>query len=114
MDKTSRKILKYLRAKDTEFTCDFNDGLDFLSAEIHVPTDTARAAIRWLKEQGYLEYIKYTSGGIAAFHLSHMGRHLAYFTRKALLKYIADKWIDFFALLISIGALTLSLIALLR
>lgn len=114
MDKTSRKILKYLKSRDAEFACNFDDGLDCLSAEIQVPTETARAAIRWLKEQGYLEYIRYTSGGIAAFHLSHMGRHLAYFTRKALLKYIADKWIDFFALLISLGALTLSLIALLR
>lgn len=77
--------------------------------------DDILALIRYLEETGYLETIQASnSGAILGVCLSHKGRNRRYFAWQEFLRYIEDKWIDFFALLAAIGALIISIIALLK
>ena len=114
MDKTSKKILKYLKAQNSDFICWFGADLDGMAHAINITSESANAAVVWMVENGYIEYVPNQQGRHVAFTLSHIGRNSGYFARRTFLKYVGDKWIDFFALLISLGALILSLIALLR
>mgnify|MGYP000351463469 CR=1 FL=1 len=123
MDKTSKKIIQTLIAggKGTEYICAYSSNwiglcdiaIDDLAQKLSMPTEDIRAASRFLVEKGYLEYQK-AGDRNAGFHLSHQGLHYKYFRRQKILKYIAEKWIDFFALLLSICALIVSVISILR
>lgn len=123
MDKTSKKIIQTLIAggKGTEYICAYSSNwiglcdiaIDDLAQKLSMPTEDIRAASRFLVEKGYLEYQK-AGGRNAGFHLSHQGLNWKYYRRKEILKYIADKWVDFFAAVISLLSLVISIIALLQ
>lgn len=128
LDKTSKKILNYLisQGKGTDFICAFNSAwaglsnttIEALAKNLKIPTEDVRAAVRYLKEEGDLEY-QYSSSPrgekrACGFHLSHQGLHYKYFRNQKIKKYIAEKWIDFFALLLSVCALVVSIISILR
>lgn len=114
MDKTSKKIIHYLKSKEcgSNYICRFDNEFNELAESLCIPVEDLRAAVRWLESQGILEYQCYNGGKICGFHLSHIGVNWNYFRRKQLIEYIEEKWIDFFSLLASIAALLISVIAL--
>lgn len=122
MDKTSKKIILKLQncGKGTEYICAFDEAwsssmdcvIDDLAKELGYQTEDVRSAVRFLHEQGYLEYTT-SRGRNIGFHLSHKGLNYQYFRKQEILRYIADKWIDFFAMLLSVAALVISIISLL-
>lgn len=102
-------------SKDFTDLCNFS--IDDLSKNIEIPVEDVRAAVRYLESENYLEYqtISSKSGKLnIGFHLSHKGLSWKYFRRKEILDYIADKWVDFFAALIALLSLIISIIALMR
>ncbi len=119
MDKLSKQILERLihEEKGPEYICSFGGSLGDIdiknfSDELKCSSETVKSAVRFLHERGYLEYQTLRNDPIG-FHLSHMGLNYKYFRRQEILKYVADKWIDFFALLLSVAALVTSIISLL-
>lgn len=118
VDKTCKKILDKMisEGKGTEYICTWGDELASFAASIGVPTEDVRAAVRYLKETGYLEFQMYHSSNGSShsrgFFLSHRGLNWRYFRRKEVLDYIADKWVDFFAALIALLSLVISIAAL--
>lgn len=127
MDKFSKKILNYMvrTGKTTEFVWSFSDIAIYqckstiyeMSSNLHIPTENVRACIRHLSETGFVEYQTASNGKESrnvGFHLSHKGLHYKYFRRQEIKAYIAEKWIDFFSLLISVAAIIISIIALMQ
>ena len=123
MDKTCKKILQSLinGGKGTQYICAYepiwlgmcNITIEDLAKGISVSTEDVRAATRFLVENGYLEYQKASEKKVG-FHLSYKGLHWKYYRRQEILRYIADKWVDFFAAVISLLSLVISIIALLQ
>lgn len=115
MDRTSKKLLKYLSqespSEKREF--DFTDDLAEIACAIHSDVETVRAAVRYLEAIGYLKFLSTPKGHTTGFYLDHKGLHWKEFRRQEILHYIEDKWIDFFSLLAAVAALVISLIALL-
>ena len=107
--------MRYLSSKGQgcQYICRFGNEFENLHTELNIPTEDLRAAVRWLEAEGIIEYQRYTNGGVAGFHLSHVGVNWKYFRKKEIMKYIEEKWIDFFSLLASVAALIISIIALL-
>lgn len=71
------------------------------------------ALIRYLEENGYVEFISSKhSGAHLGVLLSYKGRHRREFAFQDFLHYAAEKWIDLFALVVAIIALGISIIAL--
>lgn len=114
LDRSAKILIKYLvKNGGCKKSLSFNSGLDSLASELNVDTESLRATVRYLHDIGYIDYQKYSnSDKNAAFALSHKGENWKYFQRLKALDYLADKWVDFFAVLISIGSLIVSVIAL--
>lgn len=117
MDKNSKKLLNYLiAAGGCKKVIDFQEGLDSLAAKFNMDSEDLKALVRYLNSLGYLEYMymRLSSGDKKArgFYLSHKGLNWKHFQREELIKYLKDKWIDFFAFLLSFAALIVSIIAL--
>ena len=67
-----------------------------------------------LEDASFLDALTVDSSKvIRKIELSYRGMTYKQVIRREILQYIADKWIDFFALLSSVAALVISLIALL-
>lgn len=116
MDKNSKKLIKYLLSKGgCSYSVSFSSGIDSVAAELNIKVESLRATTRYLHEIGYIDYQKFSkSEKIAAFALSHKGENWKYFQRKEIIDYIAEKWIDFFAAIISVISLVISIISALR
>lgn len=116
MDKIGKKIIEFLfsKGKGTEYICRYDEKFENLAVELHISVEDLRAAVRWLESQGFLEYQRYGNGKVAGFHLSHQGLHWKYFRRRKIMHYIANKWTDYLAVLISLLSLIISVIALLQ
>ena len=122
MDPTSKAILEELikSRKGTEFVCAFDEALSGIadtsierfSESLNLNTEDVRAAVRYLEGRGYLEYQSTSGGHNIGFHLSHKGLNWRDFRRKEILDYIADKWPDFIAVIISLMSLFISIAAL--
>lgn len=123
MDKSSKKILQALieGGKGTQYICAYDSawvGLADISIEdmaqkLSMSVEDIKAASKFLAENRYLEYQK-AGDRKAGFHLSHKGLNWKYYRREEILRYIADKWVDFFAAVISLLSLVISIIALLQ
>lgn len=123
MNKTCKKILQTLikGGKGTQYICAYDPawvGLADISIEdmaqkLSMSVEDIRAASKFLAENRYLEYQK-AGDRKAGFHLSHKGLNWKYYRREEILRYIADKWVDFFAAVISLLSLVISIIALLQ
>ncbi len=113
MDKTSKLILNTLIDKGgCEYAIYFGDEFDDLAVSLKISTENLRANVRYLHDLGYIDYQKYSnSNKNAAFALSHKGLHWKYFRKQEILKYLGERWIEFFALLASIFSLVISIIA---
>lgn len=114
LDRFSKKFLRHLNsAKSPDSTMyDFLE-LEELSQPLCCTPNEIKLNAEYLKDLGYIKYIPNQHGKPAAFMLSHKGLHWKEFRRQEILKYLKDKWIDFFSLVVSFIAVTLSLIALL-
>lgn len=114
MDKTSKQILEHLISEGgCKIVVNFQEELDALSASFEMDSENFRAAIRYLHDLGYLDYVYYSkSEKVYGFQLSHKGLNWKSFRKQEILRYLSDKWIDFFATLLSFGALIVSVIAL--
>jgi hypothetical protein len=115
MDKTSKKVLNHLISNGG---CDkyiyWGEDFDTLVQTLNLNSEDLRADIRYLHDCGYIDYQKFSnSDRNASFSLSHKGLHWKYFRRQAILQYILEKWIDFFAMLVSFISLAIAIISLL-
>ena len=92
--------MRYLSSKGQgcQYVCRFGNEFENLHTELNIPTEDLRAAVRWLEAEGIIEYQRYANGSVAGFHLSHVGVNWKYFRKKEIMKYIEEKWIDFFSL----------------
>ncbi len=115
MDKSSKKILNYLISNGGCDKCIYwGDNFDTFAESLDMNPEALRANIRYLHECGYIDYQKYAnSDRNASFSLSHQGLHWKHFRRESIRQYIFEKWIDFFAMLISFVSLAFSIISLL-
>lgn len=115
MDKQSKAVIKYLLDNGG---CDkfiFFSDLDIPAKDLNVNTESLRSTVRYLNETGYIDYQKSSkSDRNVSFSLSHKGENWKYFRKKEILNYIAEKWIDFFATVISVISLTISIISALK
>lgn len=123
MDKTCKKILRALidKGQGTDFVCFYAIPLDFsnsmridaLSKSLNIRISDLRAAEEYLISTGYLEPVKATGNEpeIVGFRLSHKGLNWHYFQRREIIKYVAEKWPDFIAVIISIISLIVSIAA---
>ena len=91
LDKTSKDFLAYLE-KMPSHTMDWSGDLptQFGSG------DGLRAMVRYLNNLGYTERVTSQYGASLAVQLSHKGLKRKEFQRQELLRYLEEKWIDFF------------------
>lgn len=115
MDRDARKMLKYISSDDN-----IRGGAIHLSVfykkygEYAGMTDQKiKACMRYLEECGYIKYLSIDTGEKIGFEVEHKGHHWKEFQRQETIKYLEEKWIDFFALLVSGAALVISILALL-
>ena len=112
LDKTSKAFLTFLDALP-------NDTFFYIGDDAEYPDkfgeqDELFALIRHLEAEKYVESVTSSSSGAhLGVRLSHKGIHRKEFARQELMKYLEEKWIDFFSLLVSLSALIISIIALL-
>ena len=113
INSTSEFICAYL----PDFKNDCSTDAKTVAASLGVSMSYAVDAIDYLVVDGYLErlYVDKSDGEkiVIGVKLTHKGKHYKYFERQKVKAYIAEKWIDFFALILSVGALAISITALL-
>lgn len=84
LDDLSKKILKFMQT-DSEAPSqryyDFDDDLDKMAAALSSDTESVRASVRYLEENGYIKYQHTTSGHVIRFYLDHKGLHSSEFNR---------------------------------
>lgn len=115
MERNSKILLSYLVTHgDCGKYYDFNEDIDKISSDLCLSPDNLLAEIRFLHDSGYIDYQSDSHGRNLSFSLSYQGLNWKYFRRKEILDYISDKWIDFFAFLVSGISLALSILALLQ
>lgn len=116
LDRLSREILNYMLTSSetpSETYYDFDEDLSKMAEALSSDDETVLAAVRYLEQNGYLKYG--CAGNIPIrFYLDHKGLHWKYFRRREILDYIADKWPDFIAVVISMLSLVISVLALLQ
>lgn len=119
LDKLSMKLL-YHFCNDYEnpssYLHSFHiDDLENIAKYVNSDSESVRSAVKYLHEKEYLNYAcDSKTGKERAFYLSHKGLNYKYFRRKEILNYIAEKWIDFFSMLLSVISIIISTIALLK
>lgn len=114
LDALSKKIIIYMNHTDcpSDTYFDFSEDLDLMAKKVQSDSESVRAAVRYLEELGYIKY-SYSHGELAyQFYLDHKGLHWKYFRRKEIMDYIAEKWPDFIAVIISLASLLISILAL--
>lgn len=99
MDKTSKLILDKLisAGKGTDYICAFDDAwanqadivIDDFAKSLNMRTEDVRAAVRKLKQDGWLEYQQVAKQEKpAGFHLSHAGLNYKEIKRIETIKFI--------------------------
>lgn len=108
LDKGCRDFLDFLdsRPEKTFLYTDSDEYPDSLGDESQF-----FALVRYLGKLGYVETIKSNMGNPMGVRLSYKGIKRKAFRRQEMLRYVEEKWIDFFALLISLAALITSIVA---
>lgn len=115
LDKTARKMLKYMtdENKVPDGYMMYHDFYEAYGKYSGLSQSQMMACVRFLRSEGCIASLRTTSGSKIGFQVEHKGYQYTFFRRQDIKAYIADKWIDFFALLTSVGALVISIIALL-
>ena len=113
MDRLSKKVVKYFLAHNCDVT--YGKGVDNIKNEIKTKRDTdIDECLINLVETGYLRIEDGASTKqVNRYILTHKGREWKYYRRIQLFDYLKDTWIDFFAMLVSVAALVMSIISLL-
>ena len=75
LDKLSRKILKHMRDNPNATKNNFHDGIYTIAQTLSSEPETIRAAISFLKEKGFIEYIYSGRNTLLGFKLTHAGLH---------------------------------------
>ena len=130
VDDFAKKILKAMykhsTVDDNDFTWAisekfqtlfrFNSTIANFAREVEAPLEDVRKAVNYLEEEGYVEYLEVSGPGSRpariGFRLTHKGKNWKSFHRQKILDYVANKWIDFLALIIALAAFIQSCIAL--
>lgn len=122
MKRSSGRILDALK-KDGEcisvvFAPDFAEGRDVLLSDLacNLGWDTGRLRdrLRSLEQEGYICKVELPrSGTCVGYSLTDKGAIWREQVRKERIHYLLEKWIDIAALLISVAALSISIISLL-
>ncbi len=73
MDKSSKVLLNHLIQQGGCEKMFFFNELDVLSSQLNLPTEDVRANIRYLHDNGYIDYQKTKTGHTLTFSLSHKG-----------------------------------------
>lgn len=111
MDKSSRKILCAM-VDENGFPKLFNvgDETEALAKKLNINYMSFKLNIVYLAKIGFINIIKYEgTDAHAAYILTHEGVAWKYFRWREILRYLEDKWIDFFSLLLSTIALLISI-----
>ena len=112
LTREQRRVLKALnkfRRSRTMFS-----EIDFYNEVKIFDRDKMRKLCRELDDHGYFEILSINvRGDISMIELSYKGIIYKQLRRREVLQYIGEKWIDFLALITSVAALVISVIALL-
>ena len=108
LDRKSRKFLKDLK-KMPKGRLKWNL-LDF--PEGYGSPAEFVAMLNYLEDNGYVTVLRDNGMNSRGVSLAHKGFHLKEFQRREFLNYIAEKWVDFIAMLMAAGSLVVSIVAL--
>ena len=111
-----KKVLKIIRKTNPKLPnnyYDWNDIWEFVQIKYQQKISDIEyiSALNNLHNQGF---ITFADKHKTAFSLNSCGRYYTEYIRNKIINYILDKWIDFFALIIAIAALIISIISLLK
>lgn len=98
VDKISKQVLTFL-LNCPEYTFCPRKGFP-----ADIPQDEFLSSISFLETEGYLTAQRVPSGALVSATLTHKGKHPKEFNALAIKRYLAEKWIDFLALVISVAA----------
>lgn len=109
LDRQSIKFLHYLREQpDNTVSC--SDGAPI--PEGYGEQNEYFAMMDYLESGGYVSVRRDKLNNHKSVKLAHKGFHLKEFRRREFLNYIAEKWVDFIAMLMAVGSLVVSIVAL--
>lgn len=79
LDKLSKQILDYManeKSKHNTQFFDFDEDMDKIASALNSDSESIRAAIRYLKDNDFIEYVYSNPGHHAlSFYLDHNGLH---------------------------------------
>lgn len=75
LDKLSRKILKYMRENPDATRTNFHEGIYEIAQATSSEPEMVRAAVKFLKEENFIEYILTRRNTLVGFKLTHVGLH---------------------------------------
>lgn len=114
MDKISKRVMLFI-GNECSGTMNFlRIPIEGAAEQIGISPQSFLQCLSFLEGCGYVVKLRTSSGKSFGVALSHKGKNYRYFRRQQFLSYIADKWIDFLALITSIIAVIISLLALLK
>jgi len=111
LDELDKQILEFMLHKsDVPSKQEYNFDSDLVGMAENLKSDpeTIRAAVRDLEKKEYVIYIQNQYGIPMRFSLDHKGLHWKEYRRQEIMRYLEEKWIDFFALLVATVALIVS------
>ena len=114
--KKEKMVLKVIRETNPTLTNNYYDLIDVWNdVNTKYPNKIEEveynAALKALNEKGFISCSLIST---TAFLLTDNGRYYNEYCKHKVLSYIAEKWIDFFALFVSFVSLVMSLKALMR
>lgn len=104
MDKTSKKLLEYIKQLPNQQLRYTNPDIAKAASKLNVESDDVISCIDSLIDKKYLRKCRH-SFGLISFGLSHTSKHEKEFKRIKRINYLKDNWIGILALIISIIAL---------
>lgn len=104
MDKTSRRVLKFIREHGGRWSY-LNGGLYTLAQTLNLSIDDLSACLRFLRKDGLIEDSITNSGFVVGIALTHEGRNLTAFKRLKIRRFLLNNCIAILALIVSIIAL---------
>lgn len=120
MDKVCKMILNKMIAsgKGTEYLCSRYDStgdifIGKFANDLGIDCSKALAAMEHLVKKDYLRY-EMSGRDKLGYKLTYEGLNWRSFRRAKLLYYIADKWVDIFASIISLVSLFISIAVLMQ
>jgi len=114
LDPLSKKILRYMCAQPnpSKRTYNFATDLDNVAKAIGVDNEIVRAAVRYLTDREYIQYMKDQKGRNIAFYLDYKGLQWKEFRGQERLIYALEKWPEIFAVVVSVLSFITSVVAL--